>query len=70
MTVEELNQKAPITTAWAKGMREIFGYVQLLRLKEGDVQIGRPDPHEWAPVIHKGNGKRFDEPDEQRTHKR
>lgn len=48
MGVEELRAKAPEATAWADGMREIFGDVKLLRVKEGEVDLGKPDSHSYA----------------------
>jgi hypothetical protein len=33
---------APICAAWVKEMREVFGEVKVLYVKEGDLEIGEP----------------------------
>jgi hypothetical protein len=33
---------APICAAWVKEMREVFGEVKVLYVKEGDFEIGEP----------------------------
>jgi ABC-type phosphate transport system substrate-binding protein len=37
---------APICAAWVKEMRELFGEVKVLYVKEGSVEIGERD--EWT----------------------
>jgi hypothetical protein len=37
---------APICAAWVKEMRELFGEVKVLYVKEGDLEIGERD--EWT----------------------
>jgi hypothetical protein len=46
-------EKAPHCAAFVKAMREVFGeeHVQVLYVKEGDVELGRPDKAEYA-VAH------------------
>lgn len=70
MTVEELRAKAPEATAWADGMRAIFGEVKLMRVTEGEVNIDKRPQLEWADCTRRGNGKRFDEPDERKPNQR
>jgi hypothetical protein len=33
---------APICAAWVKEMREVFGDVKVLYVKEGDLEMGEP----------------------------
>jgi hypothetical protein len=34
--------RAPICAAWVKEMREVFGEVKVLYVKEGDFEMGEP----------------------------
>lgn len=43
--------KAPICAAFVNAMREVFGEVKVLHVKEGDFELGEKQP-EGAPCIH------------------
>ena len=42
---DENQAKAPICAAFVEEMREVFGDVKVLYVKEGDVELGTPE--EW-----------------------
>lgn len=67
---EETKEKAPISVAFAEAFREVFGEVQLVRVKEGDVVMGKPDTAKYATCFYKGNGQKMGEKDERRTNQR
>lgn len=57
----EVRAKAPICTAFASQMREVFGEVKLQRLKEGDFEMGKPDQNVYASCIYGAGGKPLSE---------
>lgn len=61
MTAEEVKTKAPNCAQWAQELRGVFGDVKLLRLREGDVSIGRPDTSEYASCMIFDKPKRKNE---------
>jgi hypothetical protein len=42
MSRDDNHARAPICAAWVKEMRELFGDVKVLYVKEGDFEIGEP----------------------------
>ena len=51
MTAEEIQKKAPNCARWAQELREVFKDVKLLRLREGDFAMGRPDHSIYATCL-------------------
>ena len=57
MTAEDVKTKAPQCAAWAEELREVFGEARMLRLEEGGMSRGRPDPHVYATCLYRGSGE-------------
>jgi len=60
MTAEEIRTKAPNCARWAQELRAVFGELKLLRLREGDFALGRPDTSEYATcfIVNKPKKKK------------
>ena len=42
------HERAPVSAAFVKAMREVFGEVKVLYVKEGDFEIGETKPRPEA----------------------
>lgn len=45
------HSKAPVCAAFVKDMREVFGEVQVLYVKEGEFELGEPAPGPWGYFV-------------------
>lgn len=52
-STSDLHAAAPQSAAFVNAMREVFGEVRVLYVKENDVLLGEPQPH-GAPCFHVG----------------
>jgi hypothetical protein len=48
--VNQNHAKAPQSAEFVSAMRELFGDVQVLSVKEGSVELGKPDQTKYAAV--------------------
>lgn len=56
--VEETKARAPICVAFAEQLREQFGDVKLMWIKEGEFERGRRDPGPFATCLVVGKPKK------------
>ena len=64
MTADEVRKRAPLCTAVASELREVFGEAKIERLREGGLDLGKPDENVYAMCRYGADGWPIEERDE------
>lgn len=51
MSHSEHHRRAPLSAAFVQSLREVFGEVRVLYVKENDVELGEKQPEGVQPVL-------------------